>query len=447
MKIALINPPRSPYNGILSHADGQAAKFIHRKLIGPPLGLLTLAAALKENHDVDLLEMKGEYDLIPDSPPPEKMVRDFLDYARPQLVGVTFIASEFPAGMHIFRLVKEYDPNIITVAGGLHATLCPEHFSDPCVDIVSAGPGARALREIVESIETGTGIDHIGGILINNNGSLVRTRVPEPVLDPAGSDFVMPDRSLLSRWLSTYIVGKASGPSTYLYTSLGCPYSCSFCSIWPQFKGRYLQREVESVIAELKTLEDYEVVRFCDANTLVNLDFADRLFDRIREEEIQKTFVMDIRADTAAHNPRLIEKLAEGGLKVVITGFESRRRNELRGYNKQLDPALIDKAIDVFHANEIMLRGNYIVPPSYDDEDFKFLAEFAGSHRVAYAGYTILTPFPGTNLFARAIHDIIDHDLAKYNMFNAVTQTKLPLEKFYRRVSELWLLREGEDMI
>ena len=44
MKIALINPPRSPHNGILEHAPDEALPFIHRKLVGPPLGLITVAA-------------------------------------------------------------------------------------------------------------------------------------------------------------------------------------------------------------------------------------------------------------------------------------------------------------------------------------------------------------------------------------------------------------------
>jgi radical SAM superfamily enzyme YgiQ (UPF0313 family) len=446
MNIALINPPRSPHNGILAHAGEEAKQFIHKKLIGPPLGLLTIAANLKD-HDVSLLEMKGEYDLFPDSPPPAQMVREFLEKTRPRIVGVTFIASEFPLGMEVLQTVKEFDPGIVTVAGGLHATLCPEDFRDPNVGIVCMGPGAASFRQIVEAIETGKDMEHIGGILLRQGEELVATAVPSRRLDPAGKDFIMPDRTLLERWRSTYRVGKTPGPSTYVFTSLGCPYTCSFCSIWPQYGGRYLQRDVESVITELKSLDDYDVVRFSDANTLVNPDFADRLFDRIREEGISKTFIMDIRVDTAAENPALIAKLAAGGLKVVITGFESIRQEELKRYNKQLKTEQIDKAIKIFHDNGIKLRGNYIVPPSYDEADFRELADYAAGHRVAYAGYTILTPFPGTAFYREARTDIVDRDLAKYNMFNAVTRTSLPLPEFYRKVSDLWLIRLGTDTI
>lgn len=446
MKVSLINPPRSPHNSILSHASPEAERFIHRKLIGPPLGLLTLAGLLND-YDVSLLEMKGEYDLVPDSPEPTEMVQEFLQRENPDIVGVTFIASEFPYGLEILKTVKQFNPEIITVAGGLHAALCPDDFIDSSIDIVCPGPGAHAFRDIVRAVEQQTDFDLIGGILINRGNHLQATQAPVPVINSADNDFVMPDRSLLKRWVSTYVVGKAPGPSTYVFTSLGCPYTCSFCSIWPQFDKRYLQRNVESVISELKSLDEYDVVRFSDANTLVNLDFAHSLFNRIEEEGIKKTFIMDIRVDTAANHPKLIEKLAHGGLKVVITGFESMRQEELKNYNKQLNAELIDRAIDVFHNNGIMLRGNYIVPCSYDEEDFNYLAEYAGSHRVAFAGYTILTPFPGTSFHQEVKEEIVDVDLAKYNMFNAVMKTSLPLEQFYRKVSDLWLLRKGQDMI
>jgi radical SAM superfamily enzyme YgiQ (UPF0313 family) len=207
-----------------------------------------------------------------------------------------------------------------------------------------------------------------------------------------------------------------------------------------------LQRRVESVIEELKLI-DYKIVRFSDANTIVNIDFIDRLFDRILEEGIRKVYIMDIRADTAVSHPELIEKLAKGGLKVVITGFESFRDEELKQYNKKSEANLIEKAINVFHANDILLRGNYVVPPDYDENDFEALSEYAHSHKVTYAGYTILTPMPGTVYYQQMKDKIIDHDFTKYNFFNSVMQTKLPLEQFYENMGKLWLIKKGTDVI
>lgn len=445
MKILLINPPRSPHNKILESAPEEAKRFIHKKLIGPPLGLLTIAAAIKD-FDFSLFDMKGEYDLDRETPPLHELTKHLLEEYEPDIVGVTIITSEFDSSLEIFRTVKEFNPSIITVAGGLHTTLCPEDFSDPAFDIICPGQSANLFRKVVEAKEQNLSLSGIPGIRLNSSEGLNETAGNVLSWDAAGRDFLFPDRNLLSRWRSTYKVGNNIEPSTYIFTSQGCPYECTFCSIWCEFKQKFYQRDLESIITELKQI-DYSIVRFADANTIIDVSFIHRLFDRIREEDIRKEYIMDIRADTAVEHPDLIEKLAKAGLKVVICGFESFRDEELRYYNKKSPASIIEKAINVFHQNEILLRGNYVVPSLYTSDDFKALSDYANSHKVSYAGYTILTPMPGTPLYQEMKNEIIDHDLSKYNFFNCVTNTHLPIDEFHYEVGKLWLIKKGTDVI
>jgi radical SAM superfamily enzyme YgiQ (UPF0313 family) len=430
---------------ILQSAPEEAKRFIHKKLIGPPLGLLTIAAAVKD-FDVTVFDTKGEYDLVPDAPPLEQMITDLLRKVEPDIVGISIITSEFDASTEIFKTVKKFNPDILTVAGGLHTTLCPEDFTDPSVDILCPGQSANTFREVVLRRYKNLMTNDVLGIYINSPDGIKATRPYKGRWNPTNENFLMPDRSLIERWRPTYKVGNAPSPTTYLFTSLGCPYRCTFCSIWKEHRGLYHQRTIESVIEELKLI-DYDIVRFADANTIVNIDFINALFNRIGEEGIHKEYIMDIRADTAVDHPKLIEKLAKHGLKVVICGFESFRDAELKKYNKKSPADLIHKAIDIFHRNGILLRGNYVIPNDYTEDDFKALAEYANSHRVTYAGYTILTPMPGTVLYEEMRDQIIDHDLSKYNFFNSVLKTTLPLEKFYENVGKLWLIKKGEDII
>ncbi|MCK5028755.1 MAG: B12-binding domain-containing radical SAM protein [Bacteroidales bacterium] len=445
MKILLINTPRSPHNMILKSAPEEAKKYIHKRLIGPPLGLLTVAKAV-EDHDVVVFDTKGEYDLHPDTPPLDKLVLKLLKEHKPDVVGTTIIASEFDYAIEILQTVKSYNPEILTVAGGLHATISPHDFTDNAVDLILPGQSAHIFRNVIEAKEKGVAFEKVNGIIINNDGVLNKTS-PATEYDSAADSFLMPDRKHLERWIETYKVGGNPFPSTYLFTSLGCPYKCTFCSIWCQFNGQYLKRNIESIIDELKQVDEYPVVRFADANTIVDINMIDKLFDRINEEKINKTYVMDIRTDTAVKYPKLIEKLAKAGLKVVICGFESFREEELKRYNKSSDAKLIHEAINIFHQNGIMLRGNYVIPNDYDEDDFKALSDYTSSHKVSYAGYTILTPMPGTPFYKEVEDQIIDFDLTKYNFFNSVLKTKLPLEKFYENVGKLWLIKKGTDVI
>lgn len=446
MKILLVNPPRSPENKILEFAPEDARHFVHKKLIGPPLGLLTIASAVKD-FDVTVIDLKGEYDLHPNAPELQDLVLSYLQEHKPDIVGVTFIASELYSGLEIFRVSKIFNPEILTVAGGLHVTLCPEDFTADFIDILCPGHSAGIFRELVIAREKRLPYENIGGIIINTKNGQHPSLLPAPKWDAAKENFIMPDRSHLKRWLSTYKVGNDPSRATYLFTSLGCLYQCAFCSIWPQHDKKYYVRYIKSIIDELKHLDDYKIVRFADANTIVNVNFIHELFDRIKEEGIEKTYIMDIRPDTAVRYPELIEKLAKAGLKVVICGFESFREEELKNYNKQSSAKYIADAIEIFHRNGILLRGNYIVPNDYGTNDFEALADYAGSHKVVYAGYTILTPMPGTIMYKEIKDQIIDFDLSKYNFFNCVLKTKLPLEKFYENVGNLWKIKLGKDVI
>jgi radical SAM superfamily enzyme YgiQ (UPF0313 family) len=446
MKVLLINPPRSPENNILKYAPEAARRFIHKKLIGPPLGLLTIASVVKD-HDVVVFDMKGEYDLDPATPPLRELVTELVNRHQPDVVGVTVITSEFNDSVTICKGAKEVNPLIITVAGGLHATLLPYDFTDPSIDVVIPGQSPHLFRAIVEAKERGLPLDSVPGILTRTNGEFRKIPGDLPKRDPAGDDFLSIDRKHLTRWISTYKVGNSPFPSTYVYTSLGCPYQCTFCSIWTQFKGQYHQRQTESLIEELKSIPEYPVVRFADANTVVDIQFMHNLFDRIVEEGIEKTFVMDIRADVAANHPGIIEKMARGGLKVVICGFESFRDEELKRYKKESPAFDNQKAIEVFNNNGIMVRGNYVIPFDYLEDDFKALADYSSANPVVYAGYTILTPMPGTVYYKQISDQIIDRDYNKYNFFNAVTRTTLPYEEFHERVGALWLIKKGTDVI
>jgi hopanoid C-3 methylase len=446
MKILLINPPRSPENNILKFAPDEAKPFIHRKLIGPPLGLLTIAAAVKD-HDVTVFDCKGEYDLDPSTPPLDILTLHLLQKHNPDLVGVTVITSEFDFSVEIFRVVKEFNSRIITVAGGLHATLCPEDFKNAFVDVAIQGQCPHIFRDLVEKTEQRYGFSDVPGIMINTPAGLKRTAKNQTPWDPVKVDYLMPDRRHLNRWIDTYKVGGSPFPSTYLFTSLGCPYKCTFCSIWTQFQGKYYQRDVESLITELKSIDEYPVVRFADANTVVDHAFMNLLFDRILEEGINKTFVMDIRADVAAQHPEIIEKLAKGGLKVVICGFESFRDSELKRYKKDSPAKYNQEAIRVFENNGIMVRGNYVIPNDYDEADFAALAEYADQNKVVYAGYTVLTPMPGTIYYKEVRDQIVDHNYRKYNFFNSVMKTRLPHDTFHEMIGKLWLIKKGKDVI
>ncbi len=447
MRILLVNPPRSPVNLIREHAPPDVKPHVHEKLIGPPLSLISLAGNLKD-HDVQILDMKAEQDLDPEGWPGHlASATAAISAFNPGLVGVTFLASEFAYGMEILKLAKEMNPAVVNVAGGIHASLVPADFFSPFVDAVFLTQSKKYFRDAVEALDSGGSLESIPNIALHEGKGLKFTRREDVFSNPeAMPDGVFPDRSLLRRYENAYRHRSDPRLATYLYTSIGCRYRCTFCSIWPQSAGKCHLRSVDNVIAELKTIEQ-PIVRFADADTFGDRAFASRLFDRIIEESIHKDLIMDSRIDTAAHEPALVEKAALAGLKVVICGIESDDRAELDAFRKESDPALVGKAIDAFHRLGIRVRGNYIVQPHFTEDQFKRMEDFAAAHRIDFAGFTIATPMPGTSYHAKMRRKITIRDLSYYNFMNSVFKTAMPEEAFYRRVASMWMVKRGLDVV
>ena len=92
------------------------------------------------------------------------------------------------------------------------------------------------------------------------------------------------------------------------------------------------------------------------------------------------------------------------------------------------------------HDLKIWCVGNYIINPAYDEKDFDRVAQFIDDNPILYAGFTVMTPFPGTPQYDEMKDNITITDLDYYNLTNAVVKTKLPENLFYTRMADLYKL-------
>jgi len=443
LRVLLINPPKSPKNLIAEYAPPDMKRELNRiGLIGPPLSLNSLAGNLPE-FDVDIFDLKAEYDLGLVLNLDDAVCRKLEEF-RPDIVGITFLTSDYNQGIRILKLCKQFNRRILTIVGGVHVSLCPADFDLPCVDICIFGPGKKIFRDIVIEHEKGSSFRNIPNISVLSEGCHRFTKRENMFLKPENLlSNVYSNRKLTKKYDDAYRAGKNRKAIAFVETSYGCPNKCTFCSIWPVNGGGFYKRNIDDVIGELRTMTDYEAIRLIDANTMGDIDYSNRLFDRIIEEKLNKVFIMDIRSDTAAKHPELISKAAEAGLRVAIVGFESINDNELEYYNKESSSDIVLKSIEVFRKNNIDIRGVCIVQPDYDEKDFEVLESFLDNNGLMHSAISIMTPFPGTPLYEEVKHKIIINDLDYYNLFNSVFETKLPYNEFYGRISEIYRGKRG----
>ena len=103
-----------------------------------PLALEYLAAGVAGDHDVRILDMRLDPDL-------DAALQNY----QPDVVGITAYTVHVNTVKRLFQHIKALNPEIVTVVGGHHATIMPEDFHTPFIDVIVAGEGVFPFREVI----------------------------------------------------------------------------------------------------------------------------------------------------------------------------------------------------------------------------------------------------------------------------------------------------------
>ena len=139
-------------------------------------------------------------------------------------------------GLALAQQVRDLNPKIPIVWGGVHPTIHPEStILHSLVDMVVVGDGEEAAVELARTLESGGDLSSIGGLVFKVAGQPVHSPGrPKPDLDAIPS----PDYSLLD--LNNYFtIGHISrSKQLQLVTSRGCPFHCGYCYLQrPELRG------------------------------------------------------------------------------------------------------------------------------------------------------------------------------------------------------------------
>jgi len=397
--------------------------FGHFLLNAEPLGLEYVAAGVKGLHDVKILDMTVE-----------NRLPEVLEEYQPDIVGCTVCTSTVNTSKQVLSRVKSFDQNILTVVGGSHATVQPEDLFYQDIDIIVVGEGVDTFKSICESYEGKKGFADLDGIYYRDKGVMV----PTPMKDfPDLNSEPFPDRSLTARYRPHYgLLVAGARPLTFIRGAAGCSYKCSFCTITSTLKGKVYNRDPDSIIEELASIQD-ESVFFVDDDFLLDPDRAIALAHGIKKAGMRKNFGFFSRADHIVKWPDTIEAWAQIGLGYVMVGMESNRDEDLLEFKKGTTIAVNEEALRVLRQHNVWARVNYIVRPDFDLSDFENLERYVRELRVELPFYTILTPLPGTQFYEEKKGQLITDNYDLWDLTHTVLPTKLPLKDFYKAYRRL----------
>ncbi len=421
MKILLINPPNSGKSIPEEEYGIRNMRMIFR---GEPLALEVLAGNL-EGHDVRIADLKAEPDAL------QNICNDF----RPDIAGITGMSCEANAVLRIAAQIKK-ESGARVVVGGYHASCDPAFFNREYIDYVVIGIGKQSFRELLDALETGEKAEHIPGIACCDVRKGLRFQTRNYTSDDL-ADHLPPRYDLVEKHRENYVMSGVGGKMGFVASAFGCTHHCSFCCVPNLTGGRYLHHSADAVLRDMKILAELPVIRLVDANTFGNPRMAEELGRKILEAGLQKQIVADVRSDTVVHHPELFRLWREAGLATAVIGFEEISDQRLQDYHKKNAVEMNIAAMEILKELGIRIIGDFIVSPDYRPEDFENLEAFVRQHPIDLPLPSILTPIPGTPLYAQMKDRIVIHDLDYYTFLNAVFPTRMEEKEFYETYSAL----------
>lgn len=409
MKVLLIQPRCS--------AEISEEVFMHE-----PLALEYLGAGLKlDGHEVAVVDARIDSD-----------IEGAFERFNPQMVGITGYTNQVPIVKDVAARLKAINPDVFIAVGGHHATVRPQDFNEPVIDLVVIGEGVGAIREIAGRLKYGGNFNDICGLGIPG----VEMRFTEKRIHPALDSLPFPDRTLTQKYRDYYF-NEWLKPLASIRTSLGCTSRCNFCALWTITDGKYLRRSPELVVEELKTIRE-ERVFFCDDESLCDVHRMKRLGDLIREAGIKKKYFLYARVDTIVEHPELFKQWSEIGLTQVFVGMESFSDQRLEGLNKGITTEQQAQAVKILDELGILLYANFIVEPAFNREDFRELVRYIRTLNLKYASFSVLTPLPGTALYDERESELLTKKHEMFDFMHTVLPTALPLKEFYAELAQLY---------
>ena len=391
-----------------------------------PLGLEYVAAALEAaGHRVTVADLRFT-----------KPVEHYIRVSRPQIVGVACMhALETDDARALVQQVRRLSPDTTVIMGGHSAAAFPEALFDIPVDAIVTDDGERAMPAVVAAIERGHPLTEVPGLVVRTPDGFFRTA--DPGAGVSLDQVPLPARHLVDGWRRQYAC-LAHRPTYLVETARGCPFRCSFCSVWQMYDRQVRDRGIDAVIRDVESVGDH--VFIADDLFFNHGPRSAALARELVRRRLQKQWVLvQTRVDTVARQPELLEAWKPFAREFdVFFGLEAPTDDGLTSLSKDTTVARMRDGIRVARELGYGVTGNFVIDPAWERHDFERLWEFVVQEQLFNVGFTILTPLPGTAYFTRVRSELRAVEWAQFDMHHLLWEPKLGAERFFELYCETW---------
>lgn len=412
----------------------------------PPLPQVRLAGQI-DGGDVEIADLRiaGE----------RERLLDGIRREPPALVGLSLtFTSNGDEAIELAGAIRRAAPSTAIVLGGTAGSEDPASFFASPVDLICFRGGDAAFAGLAREIrDTGETPARHPGFFHREDDRWVLA--PGPPAPPMADLRPYAWHLLPDRYWRHYFQGFR--PTGMGQTSEGCPYDCTFCSVW-KTHGRKV------TVASLANVQhDFRSLPGC----VRGFFFADDIWLQATEAQIRalydpllewlaaeflprrRGFRMTVETRTDLYlrqEERFKAWIRRGGLKRILFGVEAVTDEQLDSFSKRNTVDRNSEAIRRAALAGAIVTAQFVIPCDADRAYFDEIVRFLDAHRrfIQTSNFTVATPLPGTDLYKeslRASPELADRTIVShpaFSLFTALTPTRLELPEFYAQVARVF---------
>jgi radical SAM superfamily enzyme YgiQ (UPF0313 family) len=380
----------------LIYWEGYNKPVSYTRQLYPALGTMYVAAALRNSiRKVSII----------DAPASGYTTQDILTYLKtekPNYTGFTIYVNQVNSSMKIAKIIKGILPNTKIIFGGPHIYFHYEQIMRDCkdVDYCIRGEGEYSLLSLIESNYHNKALEGIPGLTYRKNGQVCSDLPPEIIENLDGITFPARELTPYKNYRSTESLGRKKNFTTIL-ASRGCPHDCPYCDSAARWKKRVYFRTPENVIQELielQTIFKMKYVRFVDDYFTLKKDWVKRFCELYKEKNIKIKWQCSARIESI--DSEIVQQMKMAGCKIIALGIEFGNENIRKLVRKNFSNVLIRRAVRIIKDAGIETYGLFMIGyPMETESTIKETIEMAVTLDLDMAGFSIVTPYPGTEFY------------------------------------------------
>jgi radical SAM superfamily enzyme YgiQ (UPF0313 family) len=383
--------------------------------IEPPFWIAVIAAYLRnKGFSVAIIDANAE-NISPDET--AEKIRNI----NPLLSAVIVYGSQPSASTQnmtiagrILESIKNNTDSKVAI-GGLHPSALPKKtLEEESVDFVIEGEGPYTLVPLLNALKHGEsdyssvpGLWYYENGLVKSNPRAELIKNLDEFMPVAAWDLLPMEKYRAHNW-HCFDDLEHRMPYGAVYTSLGCPYSCTFCCINAPFgKPGIRYRSPELVVKEIEVLvKDYGIknIKIVDELFILNESHYMKIVDLLTERGYDLNIWAYARVDTLKIEN--LEKIKKAGINWLALGIESANPDVRDGADKKMRVRDIKNVVSKIQDAGIRVIGNYIFGlPDDTLETMRETLDMAVELNCEFANFYCAMAYPGSKLYDIAVKE------------------------------------------